>query len=254
MTESVNWDKEAVKYQRVFETAGKNQYNIKLLDFLCSRLGLRPGIRVIDIGCGVGKYGTYFADMGCDVTLTDISGEMLRHARENMQAYSSPCTFLQCDFNDVSPQNESFSPPFELAISTMSPAVHDVNTVKKMSAITNGFCFVSRFTDWEQPIRDEYYRLSGTAPKHRMDSDALKQDVERLVGFIKEAGFSPIVKIEDYSWTDVRSPREAAARFADCESGAEFDRALETVKELCSHEGDFVDTVNTKVAWIYWKS
>lgn len=254
MTETVNWDKEAVKYQQVFKTAGKNEYNIKLMDFFCSQLGLRPGSRVIDIGCGVGKYGTYFAAMDCDVTLTDISGEMLRHARENMSAFSSPCTFLQCDFNDVSPENESFNPPFDLAISTMSPAIHDVNTVKKMSAVTKGWCFVSRFADWRQPIRDEYYSLSGTEPKHRMSVENLKQDVENLCAMVKEAGFSPILRIEDYNWTDIRTAREAAARFADSESGEEFDRALKIVKSLCNDRGEFVDTVNTKAAWIYWKS
>ncbi len=250
----VNWDKEAPKYQQVFKTAGKSEYNIRLMKFFCDELGLHTGSRVIDIGCGVGKYGTYFAEMGCDVTLTDISGEMLRHAQENMRSFNSPCTFLQCDFNVISQENEIFQPSFDLSISTMSPAIHDIETIQKMSAITNGFCFISRFTDWSQPIRDEFYRLSGMKPAHSMNSEKLRKDVEDFTALVKEAGFSPDVQIVDYNWEDLRTPQEAAARFAGCDSGEDFDRSLNTVLKLCNENGKFADAVNTKVAWIYWKA
>ncbi len=250
----VNWDKEASKYQHVFKTAGKSEYNIKLMDFFCSKLGLRPGNRVIDIGCGVGKYGTYFAEMGCDVTLTDISEEMLRHAQENMSLFNSPCAFLQCDFNDISPEHQILKPGFDLSISTMSPAIHDIETIQKMSAITTGFCFVSRFADWSQPIRDEYYRLSGSHPAHSKNSEKLRKDVEDFTALVKEAGFSPDVQFVDYNWEDLRTPQEAAAGFAGCDSGEDFDRALSTVLKLCNQNGKFADAVYTKAAWIYWKA
>ena len=42
------------------------------------------------IGCGVGKYGAYLAGLGCDVTLTDISENMIAHACENMAPYKTP--------------------------------------------------------------------------------------------------------------------------------------------------------------------
>ena len=40
--------------------------------------------------CGVGKYGAYLAGLGCNVTLTDISENMIAHARENMAPYKTP--------------------------------------------------------------------------------------------------------------------------------------------------------------------
>ena len=80
------WDRAAGDYQDVFRL-GLNDYNASLLHFWQEEGMLFPGARVIDIGCGVGKYGTYLAELGCDVTLTDISGEMLRHAKGNMAKY-----------------------------------------------------------------------------------------------------------------------------------------------------------------------
>ena len=77
MEQIKSWDEAAADYQRVFRM-GLNDYNRQLLEFFTSNGLLHPGCSVLDIGCGVGKYGTYFAELGCSVTLTDISP---RHAR-----------------------------------------------------------------------------------------------------------------------------------------------------------------------------
>ena len=90
-SEMEKWDQAAVDYQRVF-TLGLNEYNASLMRFWQEEGMLFPGCRVIDIGCGVGKYGTYFAELGYDITLTDISGKMLQHARENMAKFTTPWT------------------------------------------------------------------------------------------------------------------------------------------------------------------
>ena len=114
-----NWDRAAADYQNVFRL-GLNDYNASLLHFWQSEGMLFPGAQVIDIGCGVGKYGTYLAELGYDVTLTDISEEMLRHARENMAKYHTPWTVYRCDFNEATGEEPVFSAGFDLAISTMS--------------------------------------------------------------------------------------------------------------------------------------
>ena len=130
MDEEKQWNQVAPDYQRVFRL-GLNEYNASLLRFWQDEGMLFPGARVLDIGCGVGKYGTYLAELGYDVTLTDISGEMLRHAEENMAKHSTPWAVYRCDFNEVTGREPVFEKGFDLAISTMSPAIHDVETVKK---------------------------------------------------------------------------------------------------------------------------
>ena len=131
-----NWDRAAADYQNVFRL-GLNDYNASLLHFWQSEGMLFPGAQVIDIGCGVGKYGTYLAELGYDVTLTDISGEMLRHAEANMARYKTPWAVYRCDFNEATGEEPVFAGGFDLAISTMSPAVHDTGTVRKLSCLTD---------------------------------------------------------------------------------------------------------------------
>ena len=257
MDEITKWDEAAQEYQRVF-TLGLNDYNTNLLCFWHEKGMLFPGCRVIDIGCGVGKYGTCLAELGYDVTLTDISGEMLRRASENMARYTTPWAVYQCDFNEATGHEAVFAGGFDLAVSTMSPAVHDAETVRKMSAMTRGWCFLARFYDWNQPFRDALMRNMGMEPRRQFDD--LKADVDALFTAVREAGFLPQVRIVPYNWEDRRTPEQMAEYMirnyfaGDPEPEQLRSGVLKTAMKMCGEDGFVVDDVNTSAAWIYWKT
>ncbi len=252
-----NWDRAAENYQNVFRL-GLNDYNASLLRFWQEKNMLFPGARVIDIGCGVGKYGTYLAELGYDVTLTDISGEMLRHAEENMARYKTPWAVYRCDFNEATGKEQVFADGFDLAISAMSPAVHDAETVQKMSAMTRGWCFLARFYDWEQPFRDRLMRQLGMVPRSVFND--LKGDCASMIRAVSEAGFVPQVEYVDYNWADPRSPEQMADYmkrnyFSEDENRDALHRdTLRLARECTNTDGMVIDNVNTKVAWIYWRT
>ena len=252
-----NWDKAAGRYQDVFRL-GLNDYNASLLRFWQEVGMLFSGARVIDIGCGVGKYGTYLAELGYDVTLTDISGEMLRHAEANMARYSTPWAVYRCDFNEATGKESVFAGGFDLAISTMSPAIHNVETVQKMSAMTRGWCFLSRFYDWEQPFRDSLMRELGMEPR-RVFND-LQGDVASIIQAVRDAGFAPEVRYVDYNWADPRTPEQMAdymlrTYFAEDENrDALAHETLCLAEQHANTEGKVIDNVNTRVAWLWWKT
>ncbi len=53
------------------------------LDLVCRKLGLRPGMRVLDIGCGWGGTAQFAAERyGVSVVGATVSAEQARHARE----------------------------------------------------------------------------------------------------------------------------------------------------------------------------
>ena len=252
-----NWDKAAGNYQDVFRL-GLNDYNASLLRFWQEEGMLFPGARVLDIGCGVGKYGTYLAELGFDVTLTDISAEMLRHAEENMAKYKTPWAVYRCDFNEATESEPVFTGGFDLAISTMSPAIHDEETVRKMSSLTRGWCFLARFIEWEQPFRDKLMHEMDMEP-HRPFDD-LERDVDTLFATVKEAGYSPQIRIVPYNWEDRRTPEQMADYIVrnyfagEPESERFRSEALHIAEKLSGADGCVMDDVKTSVAWIWWKT
>ena len=253
--EQRRWDQAARDYQNVF-LLGLNDYNRSLLCFWQEKGMLRPGCRVLDVGCGVGKYGTYLAELGCSVTLTDISEEMLRYAARNMEKYDVPWMVYACDFREATGREPAFAEGFDLAISTMSPAVSDAATVRKMSAMTRGWCFLARFYDWQQPFRE--LLMDGMDQRVSHFPVDLKKDCDGVVRAVREAGYEPQVRIVDYNWADERTPEEMAGYlcrhcFAEgADTAPRYEKLVERASTYTKEDETVTDAVNTKVMWIFW--
>ena len=142
-------------------------------------------------------------------------------------------------------------------ISTMSPAVCDAATVRKMSSLSRGWCFLARFYEWEQPFRDMLMRELDTEPRSGFKD--LKGDCSSMLRFVRDAGYTPAVRYVDYNWADERTPEEMAdymMRFYFSEDEDQDRLAAELLSLSKAHadgNGTVTDNVNTRVAWIYWK-
>jgi SAM-dependent methyltransferase len=62
-----------------------------------SLTGARPGSKVMDACCGVGRHSLEFARMGFDVTCVDLNGDYLDAARASFEEESLTARFVCCD-------------------------------------------------------------------------------------------------------------------------------------------------------------
>jgi cyclopropane-fatty-acyl-phospholipid synthase len=70
------------------------------LELVCKKIGLEPGMRVLDIGCGWGSFAKYAAEKhGADVVGVTISKEQLRLGKESCDGLSVDLRFQ--DYRDV---------------------------------------------------------------------------------------------------------------------------------------------------------
>ncbi len=70
------------------------------LEMICDKLGLQPGHRLLDIGCGWGGLARYAAaTRGCAVTGISLSTEQIDYARQYTQGL--PVEILKLDYRDL---------------------------------------------------------------------------------------------------------------------------------------------------------
>jgi cyclopropane-fatty-acyl-phospholipid synthase len=70
------------------------------LDLVCRKIGLKPGMRVLDVGCGWGSFCRYAAErFGAECVGITVSKEQAQFARECSQGL--PVEIRLCDYRDV---------------------------------------------------------------------------------------------------------------------------------------------------------
>ena len=70
-------------------------------DALCAHLRLAPGARLLDVGCGHGKYAIAFAQRGVDVIGIDFAAPLLARARELATASEATASWIRADMRTL---------------------------------------------------------------------------------------------------------------------------------------------------------
>lgn len=79
-------------------------------DFLKSVVPVKKGDKVLEVGCGRGSFGAFFADYGCRVTLTDLSAAIIQEAQEIFKSWGldQQSEFFVCDAMALGLESNTF--------------------------------------------------------------------------------------------------------------------------------------------------
>lgn len=73
-------------------------------DLICRKLQLRPGEKVLELGCGFGGFAKYAAEkFGVSMISINISSEQMKYARQICK--DLPIQLVECDYRDVKTYN-----------------------------------------------------------------------------------------------------------------------------------------------------
>ena len=91
----------------------------------------KPGVKVLDFGCGNGENGIYAAQQGADVTGIDISPEGVENANLNAKhmGVASNCQFVVMDGENMLFEDNSFDLAVEYGV------LHHVDLDKAMAEL-----------------------------------------------------------------------------------------------------------------------
>ena len=107
-------DREAMQYTcAYFPDAGMSLEAAQRakMDYVCRKLALRPGMRVIEAGCGWGGLALHMArEYGVEVRACNISREQIRFAadRARREGLGARVTFIEEDYRNLRGQCDAF--------------------------------------------------------------------------------------------------------------------------------------------------
>lgn len=109
------FDKIANEYDSWYETKLGDFVDKVETELAFSMIKLRPGMKILDVGCGTGNFSIKLAEMGCKVVGIDISDEMLDIARSKAKLRNLDIEFHKMDVYKLGFEDGSFDAAFSMA-------------------------------------------------------------------------------------------------------------------------------------------
>jgi len=97
------WDEFWAEYWRIRLVRGDETVawkNRQVVEFCLQMLGMRPGMRVLDLGCGAGFQAFLFSEHGINVQGMDISPPLVRYAKSEAKKRGLAASFSVGDMRD----------------------------------------------------------------------------------------------------------------------------------------------------------
>ena len=162
---------ETVNYE--WERLNRHKVEYELTKRYINRY-IKPGDKVLDLGGGPGRYSIYLAEIGCDVTLADLSQKNIDFGLNKAKELGVPLSGIQVDSRDLSTiEDEQYD-----HVLCMGPMYHlkdendRVKTIKEcMKKLNpNGTIFVAFVSSysfvWDYLIRNPDLILSDERRSH----------------------------------------------------------------------------------------
>lgn len=152
------YDNLASKYELLFsnwESSSKEQAAV--LKNILNSYGLDNSARILDCACGIGTQAIGLAELGYNVTASDISENELKEAKTRCLGKSLNIEFRHADFRNL---ESAFSESFDVLIAMDNALPHMLNTFDLVKAarsisgrIKKGGLFIASIRDYDEILK-----------------------------------------------------------------------------------------------------
>ena len=190
------WDAMAAQYN-----VSQNQQGMmdsqKIAEILHQKKCLMKN-EVLDVGGGAGLYAIPFAGYAKQITITDISSNMLSYANENAKAAGfSNLKYIKLDWDKVNLKELGWEDHFDLVFSSMCPAIRAGEGIDKMIAASKNWCCINRIIQIKDSVSEKIEGLLNLSKEAETHYNRGK--VPAIFNYLWENGYEP--EIEYYEET-----------------------------------------------------
>ena len=136
------WNQRAENWKKEREHNRKDNERVeRTIEYLEQNRLLQSHYDIADIGCGPGRFAAAFAKRVHNVVGLDISEKMVAHGMEHIQSEGiANVQLYTCDFQSLDIEKAGYKRAFDLVFCSMTPAIHDMDTLMKSMEMSRGWC------------------------------------------------------------------------------------------------------------------
>lgn len=196
---------------RVEEEDKRKVHREHIIELLEKRGALRPGVRVLDVGCGTGTWALAFAKRGAEVVGLDFSNAMAKRMREETPPeLRDKITVLEADWRRIDLEEAKLAKAFDLVFANMTPAVSGPEMFLKLMEASREWCF---FAGWagrrnEPLLEGLWLHITGREKKQSAS------DIIIPFNLVYAMGFSPCLELHDIGWEREEAVEDAEVFFS----------------------------------------
>lgn len=199
------WNAMAANYGKEQHKTDVNDRVQQTIDRLeCGGVVLN-GSRILDVGCGNGRYARAFARLGAEVICVDVSEKMIgRLQSESEPEELSKITPLVADWKSLDVDSDEFASGFDLVFANMTPAVTDPDSFLKLMRVSNRWCW---FRGWagkrKNPLLERLHQAV-----NGIKSEPFAGNFNYAWNLVCSCGCFPDNRFETIQWTNRSSLEE----------------------------------------------
>ncbi len=246
------WDKRAEDFN-LSQQKDQSGFAVTVAAILKER-GILSGARILDIGGGSGRYAIPFAAQAKDVTVTDISANMLELARKNAQREGlNNLSYVKLNWADADLSELGWRKNFDLSFASMCPAIRSPEGLGKMLEASRGFCLINQFISGSDTLAD--YLLKKLNVNHSYDPHNDRDTVQAFFNLLWLEGYEPEIfylrRDETFSYTVKEAYGRYAGRYAEMAQNEGVDLE-ELITQYAAGQDVFAVSSKTTMAMILW--
>jgi len=155
------FDQEAENYDKWYETKMGSHVDRVETDCAFRLFQVKPGMRILDVGCGSGNFSLKLAHKGAIVTGIDVSEKMLAIAAEKANQERVDIKFVQMNSLDLQFPNEHFDAVISMATVEFIPEPQEMieemfRVCKRGGPVLVGT--INRESDWGRLYQDPEFQ------------------------------------------------------------------------------------------------